>query len=461
MKTKLKMTRKDSRRHFEQFHLAVELVKVIKHFFPDLVRLLKQTKDPRSQSYITYPNVVLTMTRILSSIFYISSMRKTSQKFNSETVIQNIWELCGEQSPEDEIPYWETINKYLERLDPQELQDVVCQLVHRLVRSRAFAGARVRNKYWQVIVDGTQIHSSRKKLDGKSLYRVHNKGTDREYTEYYYYILEAKIVLHPDIIVSIMTEFVENTDGKEAEKQDCERKACYRLMERFKKEFPKLPVCFCADSLYACENFFIKCRDNAWRYILRYKEGSIPTVADEYSRLKKTERNCRKQELSDGACWHDFVTDIDYNGHKVNIAEYREERDIKIKKGDRKGETKKIKTRFLFLTDLPIRRNNVAALTESGRRRWKIENEGFNAQKKHGYFLEHLFSKDYQALKNHYYLIQIGHMISQVMEAWEKIWKKTALSLSEKHGQIWESFRSIKLYEYRHETGKRFQIRFR
>ncbi len=234
MKTKLKVTRKEARRHFEQFHLAVELVKVIKHFFPDLICLLKQTKDPRNQSYITYPNVILLMTRILSSIFYISSMRKTSQKFNSEKGVQNIWELCGEEAFSDEVPFWETINKYLERLDPGELQNVVCQLVYRLVRIRAFADARIRNKYWQVIVDGTQIHSSCKKLDVKSLYRVHNKGTDREYTEYYYYILEAKIVLHPDIIVSIMTEFVENTDGKEAEKQDCELKACYRLMERFK-----------------------------------------------------------------------------------------------------------------------------------------------------------------------------------------------------------------------------------
>ena len=96
----------------------------------------------------------------------------------------------------------------------------------------------------------------------------------------------------------------------------------------------------------------------------------------------------------------------------------------------------------------------------SGRQRWKIENEGLNSQKNYGYFLEHLFSKDYQALKNHYYLMQIGLMISQVMEAWERIWKKTVFSLSEKHGRIWESFRSIKLYEHRSETGKRFQIRF-
>ena len=457
---KAKVTRREARKHLEQFHLAVELVKVIKHFFPDLIRLLKQTEDPRNQSYITYPNVILLMTRILSSIFYISSMRKTSQKFNSDTVIQNVWEICGESASADEIPYWETINKYLERLDPKELQDTVCQLVCRLVRSRSFADARIRDKYWQIIVDGTQIHSSRRKLDEKSLYRVHNKGTDREYTEYYYYVLEAKIVLHPDILVSIMTEFVENTDGEEAEKQDCERKACYRLMERFKKEFPRLPACFCADSLYACENFFARCRSNGWRYILRYKEGSIPTVADEYGRLKKTEKNRREQELRDGSCWHDFVTDIDDNGHKVNIAEYGEERNVEIKKGSRKGETENVKTRFLFLTDFPVNQKNVSALAEAGRRRWKIENEGFKAQKRHGYFLEHLYSRNYQALKNHYYLIQIGHMISQVMEAWEKLWKKAALSLSEKHSRIFESFQSVKLSEYRHETGKRFQIRF-
>ena len=45
----------------------------------------------------------------------------------------------------------------------------------------------------------------------------------------------------------------------------------------------------------------------------------------------------------------------------LTIAEYREERDVKIKKGKRKGKTKKIKTGFLFLTDLPISSKNVAA----------------------------------------------------------------------------------------------------
>jgi len=109
------------------------------------------------------------------------------------------------------------------------------------------------------MIDGTQVYSSRKELDEKSLYRVHNRETETEYTEYYYYVLEVKVVLHPDVIVSIMTEFVENMDGKEVGKQDCERKACYRLMNRLKKEFPRLPICLNVDSLYACENFFLKC----------------------------------------------------------------------------------------------------------------------------------------------------------------------------------------------------------
>lgn len=41
MKIKVKVTRKEAREHLGQFHLAAELVKVIKHFFPDIITLLK------------------------------------------------------------------------------------------------------------------------------------------------------------------------------------------------------------------------------------------------------------------------------------------------------------------------------------------------------------------------------------------------------------------------------------
>jgi len=266
-----KLTRKERREKIKQVQLGWELVRLIRHFFPDLIWQLKGVTDQRHQSYIRYENHVLLMTRILASIFYISSMRKASEELNKEEVIANMGYVCGQEL--EELPYWETINLYLEKVADQELQEMICKLVKRLLRSRAFESSRIRGRYWQVIVDGTQLASSRKELDGGCLYRVHQKGTREEYVEYYYYVLEAKLYLHENIYVSIMTEFVENKDS-EAEKQDCERKAAKRLMKRLKEQFPMLPILSCADSLYACESMFELCRKYHWSFLIRYKKGS-------------------------------------------------------------------------------------------------------------------------------------------------------------------------------------------
>ena len=87
---------------------------------------------------------------------------------------------------------------------------------------------------------------------------------------------------------------------------------------------------------------------------------------------------------------------MDYEGRKLNCLEYAED-----------GKPYP----FMFLTNLPLSHTNARETAFFGRRRWKIENQGFNAQKNHGFALEHLFSRNYQAMKNHYYLIQIAHMI--------------------------------------------------
>lgn len=94
MKVKIKTKRKETRERLAQLNFACELLKLMRHFFPDLLPLLKKILDPRNQSYITYPGAALLMTRILSSLFYISSMRKTSEEFNSDRMIENIWMIC-------------------------------------------------------------------------------------------------------------------------------------------------------------------------------------------------------------------------------------------------------------------------------------------------------------------------------------------------------------------------------
>ena len=456
----MKITRKGQRKRLDERNLACELVKVIQHFFPDLLPLLKRLPDPRHQSYIRYPSSVLLMTRILSSICYISSMRKASEEFHSETMIQNIWDICEEENTEGELPYWETINRYLKKLDPDALQEIVCQLCRRLLRSRAFEGMRIQGKYWQILVDGTQLYCTREELDEKSLYRVHKKGTEEEYRENYYYVLEAKLVLSPEIVVSIFSEFVENPENGEFQKQDCEQKACWRLMERLKTAFPRLPICLTADSLYACERWFRECQERDWRYLLRYKEGSIPQIAEEYQQVRKIEGNREEISLEDGISWYDAVNGIDYEGYRTNLVEYGEKREVPYKKGKKKGTTREIQKQFWFLTDLPTKGKRKRELVESGRRRWMIENEGFNTQKRQGYHLEHLYSKDYQGFKNHYYLIQIGHMIPQILEAWKEIWKGVRQSREQKHRRLLESLKGIQIREEMREEKKRFQIRF-
>ncbi|MBQ6208046.1 MAG: hypothetical protein IJK52_13305 [Oscillospiraceae bacterium] len=42
-------------------------------------------------------------------------------------------------------------------------------------------------------------------------------------------------------------------------------------------------------------------------------------------------------------------------------------------------------------------------------------------------------------MKNHYYLIQIGHMIAQIMDAWKSLWEGIRQSKEQKHRRILES----------------------
>lgn len=437
---KKRVTRKEQREKLKEDQLGWELVRLIRHFFPDLMKLLKGVTDERHPSYIRYENHVLLMFRILASIFYISSMRKASEEFNKDGVIANMGYICGRDL--EELPYWETINLYLKKVPDEDLQQIIWKLVTRLLRSRAFERARIRGKYWQVIVDGTQLVSSRKELDGGYLYRVHHKGTAEEYVEYYYYVLEAKLYLHENIYVSIMTEFVENKDT-EVEKQDCERKAAKRLMERLKQQFPMLPVLFCADSLYACESIFELCKKYRWPFLIRYKQGSIPSVYQEYESLRKQEKNYGEIQINGIACWYDHVNEIDYNGFLLNLLEY----------GDSEGKY------FCFLTNLTITSKNRAQLLIDGRRRWAIENQGFNTQKNHGFYLEHLFSRNGQAMKNHYLLIQIGHMISQLLDSWSALWRGISISRDQKHRRLLESWKYSRLQDLSIPDVP-FQIRF-
>lgn len=100
-----------------------------------------------------------------------------------------------------------------------------------------------------------------------------------------------------------------------------------------------------------------------------------------------------------------WVTQINYRDYLVNVLQCRE---IHLETGEYKT--------FVWITDLKVKAGNVREIAQGGRLRWKIENEGFNTQKNGGYGLEHLYSHDPQAMKVFYLLLQVAHIIFQLLE---------------------------------------------
>mgnify|MGYP001060231934 CR=1 FL=1 len=255
-------------------------------------------------------------------------------------------------------------------------------------------------------MDGTQTYSGKRKLNEGCLERHYNKGTEEETVNYHCDVLEAKIVLGENLIVSIGSEFIENNGedaqrqknkGEEERKQDCETKAFKRLAVKIKKAFPRLPITLLADSLYASEPVMDLCRGNGWEFIIRYKAGSIPCIEEEYEKIPEKET----------AGHSEFINDIDYNGELVNVLRYYEDKTVK-------GET--VRTEFQWLTNIRIRKKNAEKMAGAGRKRWKIENEGFNRQKNWQGDITHPCSHNANAMKSHYLMTQIADMVKQLYE---------------------------------------------
>ena len=66
-----------------------------------------------------------------------------------------------------------------------------------------------------------------------------------------------------------------------------------------------------------------------------------------------------------------------------------------------------------------------------GRKRWKIENEGFYNQKHRTFNISHLSSRNDTAMKNHYFFIQFAHTIRQLLEQCNLFKKSLKLKIKE------------------------------
>jgi hypothetical protein len=307
------------------------------------------------------------------------------------------------------LPHADAFDDVLRVLAPAELEQLKARLVGGLIEQKMFRKFRFLGKYYLVAIDATGMASFEQRHCDHCLTKTSKTGV----VTYFHYVLEAKLVTSTGLSISLASEFIENDPGRDYEKQDCEQKAFARLALKIKKYFPRLPLCILADGLYPNNTVFDICARNDWKFIITLKDGNLKTFQTEVGLLRATASKksvCRADRATRTNLEYVFLNHIEYSGRYFSWVECIETI-VNIKGAVMSSQ------RFSYITNVPQCLENVTETADNGRLRWKIENEGFNSQKNLGYALEHKFSrKSFNAMQNYYHLMQLAHMINQLVE---------------------------------------------
>ncbi len=390
------LSRADIRELMKDKNFLSEIRKIIKKYFPELTSLFSSLTDKRHKSYINYKMRTIVITRLLSLLCGITTMTGINSNFNTENAIKNLSILCNQEL--DEIPNWQTIQDVIEQLNYEEIDNIRKYMFKALLRSKMFDKFRYKNSI-QLVVDATGLSSHDYNLNGNCLTRTRDGKT-----KYYKYVLEAKVVFG-NMVISIDSEWIENVENhNENQKQDCEINAFKRMAPRIKKNYPKLSFIITGDALYATTPMINICEYYKWHYIFNLKKDRLKNVYEEFQDNINYENEVIKENYF-------LSTGIVFKENTLNALRYVETVD---------GKT----TIFNYVTDLNVSNNNIEKIVNLGRKRWKIENEGFNEQKNGTFNISHLCSRFDNALKIHYLFIQIAHTIRQLLELGSLIMKE-------------------------------------
>ena len=316
------------------------------------------------------------------------------------------------------MPHADSVHHVMELLNEAQVERLKKTMVNVLFKRKIFHKNRYRGQWFRIAVDA----SGSARFNHKHCEQCCHKTSKNNKTTYFHNVLEARLVTPNGFSISLITEWIENPDNEDYDKQDCERKAFNRLAIKLKKSYPRLPIIILADGLYPYEGFFATRQANQWAYIVTFKEGNLKTVWSEVDELLPLQKENRLTEIHYLPNGHKieqhftWVTELDYQGYSLNWLECCESvtRTEQGKNGKLQPVTKQCT--FVQITDLPLDKKNIAKSSHTGRLRWLIENEGFNTLKNGGYKMEHKYArKSYRAMKNYFQFMQMAHLINQLM----------------------------------------------
>jgi hypothetical protein len=282
------------------------------------------------------------------------------------------------------------------RVDPHLVAQILVLMFQDLLDRRLFDAARLFGRWYVMVVDGTVKEKCRQGFE--------EGGKSSTNGARYRYVLQLSVVGPEGTLFPLMHEEMD-LHNPQTDKEDCELKSFQRLSWRLKEQFPRLPICLVADSLFGCQHVAALCQLFNWKYILTLKEGRQPTTWLETITLLPLNRSNRlRYRLGHNgqAGLQDFrwVEKVMLGQHQTNV----------LLCGEITSQPSA--TLYAYITNFSnLTPQRVAALVNQGGRERHLIEDTFNTQKNNGIGLEHVFCANATASKNYYTMMQVAQVL--------------------------------------------------
>ena len=314
-----------------------------------------------------------------------------------------------------QVPSDTRMREILDPLEPDSLRPMFNDVLRELQRGKALEAYDFLEGYSLLSMDGSGYYSSKKVHCEHCLQRTNSKTGE---ITYHHQMLAAALV-HPDLkqVIPLAPEAIIKQDGDN--KNDCERNASKRLLEKIRDEHPHKKLIVVEDGLASNAPHIRLLKRLNMRFILGAKPADHEHLFDELNQAEAagrvttlrwtddTKKGDNKEEVT---CEIRFADQLPLNKTNsdllVNFLQYTES-----------ASDGSILKRFSWVTDLEITRDNASHLVRGGRSRWKIENETFNTLKNQGYQFGHNFGHGTQNLSTIFaMLMMLAFLVDQTQE---------------------------------------------